>query len=112
VFAKLCEEAGLPDGVVNIVTGLGAEVGDPLVRHPLVSRVAFTGSERSGRLVYENAARSFKRVSLELGGKSANIVFEDANLDDAVRGAASGICSATGQSCMARFALAPAFQHP
>src|SRR6185437_13773821 len=101
LFAKLCEEAGVPDGVVNIVTGFGKEVGEPLVAHPLVARVAFTGSEGGGRHVYENAARSFKRVSLELGGKSANIVFEDANLDDAVKGAITGIFSATGQSCMA-----------
>src|SRR6201991_1392716 len=101
LFAQLCEEAGLPAGVLNVVTGFGKEVGEPLVTHPLVARVAFTGSEGGGRSVYVNAARSFKRVSLELGGKSANIVFEDANLDDAVKGAVTGIFSATGQSCMA-----------
>src|ERR1700754_1026121 len=105
LFAKLCEEAGVPDGVVNVVTGFGKEVGEPLVGHPLVARVAFTGSETGGRHVYENAARSFKRVSLELGGKSANIVFEDANLDDAVKGAVTAIFSATGQSCMAESRL-------
>src|SRR6201991_3097100 len=101
LFAQLCEEAGLPAGVLNVVTGFGKEVGEPLVTHPLVARVAFTGSEGGGRSVYVNAARSFKRVSLELGGKSANIVFEDANLDDAVKGAVTAIFSATGQSCMA-----------
>jgi len=101
LFAQLCEDAGLPPGVVNVVTGFGAEIGEPLVKHPLVARIAFTGSEGGGRRVYENAAADFKRVSLELGGKSANIVFEDADLDDAVKGAVTGIFSATGQSCMA-----------
>ncbi len=100
-FAELCEQAGIPPGVVNVVTGFGPEVGEPLVTHPLVARVAFTGSEAGGRRVYEKAAQSFKRVSLELGGKSANIVFEDAKLDDAVRGVVSGIFAATGQTCMA-----------
>ncbi len=101
LFAQLCEEAGLPAGVVNVVTGFGKEVGEPLVTHPLVARVAFTGSESGGRSVYENAAKSFKRVSLELGGKSANIVFEDADMENAVKGAVTGIFSAAGQSCMA-----------
>lgn len=100
-FARLCEEVGFPPGVVNVVTGFGAEVGEPLVTHPLVRRVAFTGSEGGGKRVYENAARTFKRVSLELGGKSANIVFADANVDDAVKGVISGIFAATGQTCMA-----------
>ena len=100
-FAEMCVTAGLPPGVVNVVTGFGPEVGEPLVTHPLVARVAFTGSENGGRMVYQNAAKTFKRVSLELGGKSANIVFEDANLDDAVKGAVTAIFSATGQSCMA-----------
>jgi len=99
-FAKLCEEAGVPPGVVNVITGFGTEVGAPLVNHPLVARVAFTGSEGGGRAVYQSAAASFKRVSLELGGKSANIVFADANIEDAVKGAVTGIFSATGQSCM------------
>lgn len=101
LFAELCEQVGIPPGVVNVVTGYGKEVGEPLATHPLVARVAFTGSEGGGRSVYENAAKSFKRVTLELGGKSANIVFEDANLDDAVKGAISGIFAAAGQSCMA-----------
>jgi acyl-CoA reductase-like NAD-dependent aldehyde dehydrogenase len=100
-FARLCEEVGLPPGVVNVVTGFGAEVGEPLVNHPLVKRIGFTGSEGGGKRVYENAARSLKRVSLELGGKSANIVFDDADLDDAVKGVISGIFAATGQTCMA-----------
>lgn len=100
-FARLCEEAGFPPGVVNVVTGFGSEVGQPLVVHPLVARVAFTGSDSGGRAVALSAAETFKRVSLELGGKSANLVFEDAHLDDAVKGVVSGIFAATGQSCMA-----------
>jgi aldehyde dehydrogenase (NAD+) len=101
VFAALCDEAGIPPGVVNVVTGFGAEVGDPLVKHRLVARIGFTGSAASGRRVNESAAKEFKPVSMELGGKSANIVFEDANLDAAARGAISGIFAATGQTCMA-----------
>lgn len=101
LFAELVAEAGFPRGVFNVVTGFGAEVGEPLVRHPLVARVAFTGSEGGGRSVYQAAAADFKRVSLELGGKSANIVFADALLDDAVKGVVSGIFAATGQTCMA-----------
>ena len=100
-FVKLTEEAGFPPGVVNVVTGFGKEVGMPLVEHPLVKKVAFTGSDATGRLINEVAARTFKRVSLELGGKSPNIVFADANLEDAVNGAVSGIFAATGQTCIA-----------
>ena len=101
LFADLVRQAGFPDGVLNVVTGFGAEVGEPLVRHPLVARVAFTGSDTGGRQVYANAAQDLKRVSLELGGKSANIVFDDADLDNAVKGVVSGIFAATGQTCMA-----------
>jgi acyl-CoA reductase-like NAD-dependent aldehyde dehydrogenase len=101
LFADLVAEAGFPAGVFNVVTGFGPEVGEPLVKHPLVRRVAFTGSEAGGRAVARNAADDFKRVSLELGGKSANIVFADAALDDAVKGVVSGIFAATGQTCMA-----------
>lgn len=93
--------AGLPSGVVNVVTGFGHEIGEALVAHPLVARIAFTGGEAGGRKVYETAAKSFKRVLLELGGKSPNIIFEDANLEDAVKGAVSGIFAAAGQTCMA-----------
>jgi aldehyde dehydrogenase (NAD+) len=100
-LAKLFEEAGFPPGVVNVLTGYGPEVGEPLVRHPLVRRVAFTGSELGGQKVNEASAGDFKRVTLELGGKSPNIVFEDANLDNAVRGAVAGIFAATGQTCIA-----------
>ena len=100
-FVKLFEEAGFPPGVVNVVTGFGSDVGAPLVEHPLVRKVAFTGSDNTGRVINQLAARHFKHVSLELGGKSANIVFADANIDDAVNGAVSGIFAATGQTCIA-----------
>jgi aldehyde dehydrogenase (NAD+) len=100
-FVKLVEEAGFPPGVVNVVTGFGKDVGTPLVTHPLVRKIAFTGSDATGRAINEAAAKSFKRVTLELGGKSPNIVFADANLEDAVNGAVSGIFAATGQTCIA-----------
>ncbi|HKK35674.1 MAG TPA: aldehyde dehydrogenase family protein, partial [Paracoccaceae bacterium] len=90
-FAKLTKEAGLPDGVFNVVTGLGPEVGAALVEHPDVAKITFTGSDSTGRMIYQQAARTLKRVSLELGGKSPNIVFEDADLDAAAAGAVSGI---------------------
>jgi acyl-CoA reductase-like NAD-dependent aldehyde dehydrogenase len=100
-FVKLVEEAGFPAGVVNVVTGFGKEVGMPLVEHPLTRKIAFTGSDATGRLINEAAARGFKKVGLELGGKSPNVVFDDAVLDDAVNGAVSGIFAATGQTCIA-----------
>jgi aldehyde dehydrogenase (NAD+) len=100
-FCKLIDEAGFPKGVVNVVTGFGAEVGEPLVAHPKVAKVAFTGSEMGGQRVYETAAKGLKRVTLELGGKSPNIVFDDADIEGAVKGAVSGIFAATGQTCIA-----------
>ncbi|GHA02385.1 aldehyde dehydrogenase [Streptomyces purpurascens] len=100
-LARLCHEAGLPPGVVNVVTGFGQDVGAALVEHPLVRKVTFTGSDATGRRINEAAARDFKHVSLELGGKSPNIVFADADLDAAVNGAVSGIFAATGQTCIA-----------
>jgi (Z)-2-((N-methylformamido)methylene)-5-hydroxybutyrolactone dehydrogenase len=100
-FGRLVEKAGFPPGVVNIVTGFGNEVGEPLVSHHKVAKVAFTGGEMSGQRVYESAARGLKRVTLELGGKSPNIVFDDAIIEDAVKGAISGIFAATGQTCIA-----------
>jgi aldehyde dehydrogenase (NAD+) len=87
--------------VVNVVTGFGRDVGSPLVSHPLVRKIAFTGSDATGRAINEAAAKSFKRVTLELGGKSPNIVFADAKVEDAVNGAVSGIFAATGQTCIA-----------
>jgi len=100
-FMKLIEQAGFPPGVVNVVTGFGAEVGTPLVEHPKVAKVAFTGSDATGQRIYEAAAKGLKRVSMELGGKSPNIVFDDAHLDNAVKGVISGIFAATGQTCIA-----------
>lgn len=100
-LAKLFEEAGFPKGVLNVITGMGAEAGEPLVDHPLVSRIAFTGGNIGGRKIAEAAARQFKRVSLELGGKSPHIVFGDADIAGAVNGAISGIFAASGQTCMA-----------
>jgi len=100
-FCKLIEEAGFPKGVVNVVTGFGPEIGEPLVLHPRVAKVAFTGGEAGGQKVYESAARGLKKVTLELGGKSPNIVFADAAIDDAVKGVVSGIFAATGQTCIA-----------
>ncbi|MGO1397464.1 MAG: aldehyde dehydrogenase [Brevibacterium yomogidense] len=98
---ELVKEAGIPDGVVNVVTGFGDEVGQPLVAHPDIAKVAFTGSDAAGRHIYRAAAGDFKPVSLELGGKSPNIVFEDADLDAAATGIISGIFAATGQTCIA-----------
>jgi (Z)-2-((N-methylformamido)methylene)-5-hydroxybutyrolactone dehydrogenase len=100
-FGKLFDKAGFPPGVVNILTGFGSEIGERLVTHPRVAKVAFTGGDRTGQSVYELAARSIKPVTLELGGKSANIVFKDASLDNAVRGTVAGIFAATGQTCIA-----------
>jgi aldehyde dehydrogenase (NAD+) len=97
----LFEKAGFPTGVVNTVTGFGADVGAALVGHPDVAKVAFTGSDVSGQKIYEAAARDIKPVSLELGGKSPNIVFDDADPEAAVMGAISGIFAATGQTCIA-----------
>jgi len=100
-FADLFRRAGFPEGVVNVVTGLGDEVGAPLVSHPDVAHVGFTGGEAAGVRVYELAARGLKTVTLELGGKSPNIVFADADLDQALDGVISGIFAASGQSCQA-----------
>jgi aldehyde dehydrogenase (NAD+) len=100
-LAELFAEAEFPPGVFNVVTGYGQEVGTPLVEHPLVAKVSFTGSDATGRLINEKAARLLKHTSMELGGKSPNIVFEDADLDQAVFGAISGIFAATGQTCIA-----------
>jgi aldehyde dehydrogenase (NAD+) len=100
-LAALTVEAGLPIGVVNVVTGFGDEVGGPLVEHPDVAHIGFTGGELAGQKIYEAAARGMKTVTLELGGKSPNIVFNDADLDQAVKGVVSGIFAATGQSCQA-----------
>ena len=100
-FAALAAEAGIPAGVFNVVTGLGADVGAALVEHPDVAKITFTGSDTAGTHIYQSAARSLKRVQLELGGKSPNIVFEDADLELAATGVVSGIFGAAGQMCSA-----------
>ncbi len=100
-FGELCQEAGVPDGVVNIVTGPGATLGKALVRHPGVAKVAITGETRTGQEIVRDSADTLKRVTLELGGKSPNIVFADADLDAAVRGATIGIFYGKGEVCAA-----------
>lgn len=100
-IAELALEAGLPAGVFNVVTGPGRVVGDALVNHPDVDKVTFTGSPGVGRGIMKGAAGNFKRVSLELGGKSANVIFDDADLEAASKAAASGIFFNAGQVCSA-----------
>ena len=100
-FGKLIKEAGIPPGVVNIVTGHGEPCGRALTGHPLVARVSFTGGPSAARHVLENVKRNFAEVSLELGGKSPFIVFDDANIESAVNASIAGIFGATGQSCVA-----------
>ena len=99
-FGKLVAKAGIPDGVVNIVTG-GPVCGTALTTHPLVAKIAFTGGPNAARHILRNSAENFAEVSLELGGKSPFIVFEDADLESAVNGSVAGIFAATGQSCVA-----------
>lgn len=100
-IAELALEAGMPPGVFNVVPGPGRVVGDALVNHPDVDKVTFTGSPGVGRGIMKGAAGNFKRVSLELGGKSANVIFDDANLDAASKAAAAGIFFNAGQVCSA-----------
>ena len=100
-FAKLTEEVGFPPGVVNVVTGHGDPCGQALTTHPLVARISFTGGPASARHVVRNSAENFAQVSLELGGKSPFVVFDDADIESAVNGSIAGIFGATGQSCVA-----------
>jgi acyl-CoA reductase-like NAD-dependent aldehyde dehydrogenase len=101
-FAELASEAGLPDGVVNVVVGPGRTCGQRLVEHPDVAKIAFTGSTEVGRSIAAGAAQTIKRVTLELGGKSANIVFADADLEAAAAAAPSAVFGNAGQDCCAR----------
>ncbi|HXB16977.1 MAG TPA: aldehyde dehydrogenase family protein [Solirubrobacteraceae bacterium] len=101
-FADLAAEAGMPEGVVNVVVGPGSTVGRRLVEHPHVDKIAFTGSTDVGRSIAAGAAATIKRVTLELGGKSANIVFADANLDAAAAAAPLAMFGNAGQDCCAR----------
>ena len=100
-IAELMSEAGLPDGVVNIVPGLGSVAGQTIAEHPGIAKVAFTGSTATGRRIVQASAGNLKKVQLELGGKGANIVFDDANLAAAVNGSAWAIFHNQGQACIA-----------
>jgi betaine-aldehyde dehydrogenase len=101
-LAELALEAGIPRGVFTVVTGSGSTVGEAIIKHPLVRKVAFTGSTEVGMNVMRLAADDIKRVSLELGGKSANLIFDDADFDRAVESAASSSLGNAGQDCCAR----------
>ncbi|WP_205672294.1 aldehyde dehydrogenase [Ammoniphilus sp. YIM 78166] len=100
-FAKIFDEVGFPPGTLNVVTGYGHTVGDLISKHPMASKVAFTGGTETGRKVAMNAASHLASVTLELGGKSPNIVFADADLDAAEAGVIAGIFAASGQTCIA-----------
>jgi acyl-CoA reductase-like NAD-dependent aldehyde dehydrogenase len=102
LFAELAVRAGLPRGVLNVVPGAGGEVGSRLVQHPDIAKVSFTGSTEVGCQVAEQAARDVKRVTLELGGKSPNLIMSDADLDRAIPGTAAGVFGHAGQKCAAR----------
>ena len=101
-FGELALEAGLPEGVVNVVVGPGSVAGERLIAHPDVAKIGFTGSTEVGRRVMEGAAKTIKRVTLELGGKSANVIFDDADLEKAAAAAPSAVFGNAGQDCCAR----------
>jgi len=101
-LGELCLEAGIPEGVVNVLVGKGSVVGQHLIEHPDVAKIAFTGSTEVGRLVMQGAAGTIKRVTLELGGKSANVIFEDADLEKAAASAPYSVFDNAGQDCCAR----------
>jgi acyl-CoA reductase-like NAD-dependent aldehyde dehydrogenase len=105
LLGEICLEAGIPAGVVNILPGPGAEIGVYLSEHPGVDKIAFTGETETGRDIMRRAAGTLKRISLELGGKSPNLVFDDAELDHAVNGSLFAIYYSAGQSCEARSRL-------
>ncbi|WP_231578048.1 aldehyde dehydrogenase family protein [Thermorudis peleae] len=105
LLGQICLEAGIPEGVVNIITGPGNEIGAALCEHPLVDKIAFTGETETGREILRLSAGTIKKVSLELGGKSPNIVFPDADLEEAVNGSLFAIFSNAGQRCTARTRL-------
>lgn len=100
-LVKLAEQVGIPKGVINIVTGYGPSTGAALTSHPLVRKIAFTGGAETAKHVIRSSANNFAKLSLELGGKSAQIVFADADLDSALNGIIAGIFAASGQSCVA-----------
>lgn len=100
-LANLAQKAGFPAGVINVITGYGHTTGDALTKHPKISRIAFTGGIGGARQIIRNSAENLSKVTVELGGKSPNIVFEDADIESAVNGVVAGIFAASGQSCVA-----------
>jgi acyl-CoA reductase-like NAD-dependent aldehyde dehydrogenase len=100
-LAEIAHEAGLPPGVINVITGPGSTVGQMIVEHPGIDKIAFTGDTSTGRQIMKGSAETLKRITLELGGKSPNIVFPDADIDAAVRGATTGIFYGKGEVCAA-----------
>ncbi|OGB96728.1 MAG: betaine-aldehyde dehydrogenase [candidate division NC10 bacterium RIFCSPLOWO2_12_FULL_66_18] len=102
LLGEICQAAGIPPGVVNVITGPGFTAGASLAGHPLVGKIAFTGETETGKQIMHLAADSIKKVSLELGGKSPNIIFDDADLDEAVNTSALAVFGNAGQDCCAR----------
>lgn len=91
MLAEICQEAGVPDGVVNVIAGSGSEIGPYMTEHPGIDKVAFTGETETGKDIMRRASETLKRVTLELGGKSPNIVFDDCDIEAAVNGSLYGI---------------------
>ena len=110
LFAEICEQIGLPPGVVNIISGQG-DTGAALVAHHDIDKVAFTGSTEVGKLIRKSTAGTGKKVSLELGGKSPFLIFEDADLDSAIEGIVNAIWFNQGQVCLCRFPFAGTREH-
>jgi betaine-aldehyde dehydrogenase len=100
-LAKICEEAGVPKGIISVLPGKGSVVGDAIVRHPLIKKVSFTGGTATGHVLAHIAADKMMPIALELGGKSPTIVFDDADIDHAIYGVLFGVFSSAGQSCIA-----------
>ena len=100
-LAHLAQQAGIPDGVVNVIPGYGPTAGGALVEHPDVDKIAFTGEHTTAQMIMQNAAKTLKRLTFELGGKSPNVIFADADLDAAVDGAHTGLFFNQGQCCCA-----------
>ena len=101
MLGEIANDAGLPPGVLNIITGPGSTVGTKMTTHPAVRRISFVGESNTGKTIMRNASENLIPVSLELGGKSANIVFEDADLDEAVQGSIEAIYRNQGEICLA-----------
>jgi acyl-CoA reductase-like NAD-dependent aldehyde dehydrogenase len=105
MLAEICQEAGVPEGVLNVITGSGSVIGPYMTEHPGIDKIAFTGETETGKDIMARASGTLKRITLELGGKSPNIVFDDCDIDAAVDGSLHGIFYNTGQSCEARSRL-------